>query len=156
MALNWAMMNANRTPIPLPGEMTITTVDSGVELQLLIPNAPPVGDSATAGGSGGCKKLKAMGRIWLTDQRVCSVPHSRTALSSQVVLWPLLRNASYCALPITCGAALTGRTVCLRIGAKFLLRLPRCAVDLNPLHGLPPTYIRHELPNVRDQTCAKW
>lgn len=73
MALNWAMLNPNRTPVPLPGEMTITTVDSGVDLLLTIPNAPPVGPSDTAGGSGGFQKMKAMGRVWLTDQRVRSV-----------------------------------------------------------------------------------
>jgi hypothetical protein len=71
MALNWAMLNPNRTPVPLPGEMTIATVDTGVELLLTIPNAPPSADSIS-GGSGGCKKLKALGRIWLTDQRVRS------------------------------------------------------------------------------------
>lgn len=75
MALNWAMLNPNRTPVPLPGEMTIAAVpaDAGVELQLVIPDAPPAGEGAVAGGSGGCKKLKAMGRIWLTDQRVRAV-----------------------------------------------------------------------------------
>lgn len=75
MALNWAMLNPNRTPVPLPAEMTIATVDSGVELLLTIPNAPPSADSA-AGGSGGCKKLKALGRIWLTDQRVRSFDYA--------------------------------------------------------------------------------
>ena len=75
MALNWAMLNPNRTPVPLPGEMTISTVDSGVELQIVIPNEPPapaVGSSRTpsAGPSTGSQKLKGTGRIWLTDQRV--------------------------------------------------------------------------------------
>ncbi|KDR84322.1 hypothetical protein GALMADRAFT_205992 [Galerina marginata CBS 339.88] len=68
MALNWAMLNANRSPVPLPNEMTITTVDSGVDISLSIPDAPPSG-SSSSGGSGGAKKLKASGKLWLTDQR---------------------------------------------------------------------------------------
>ncbi|KAF4619713.1 hypothetical protein D9613_004810 [Agrocybe pediades] len=68
MALNWAMLSKDRSPIPLPHETTITTVDSGVEVFLTIPDAPPVG-SSSAGGSGGVQKMKATGRLWLTDQR---------------------------------------------------------------------------------------
>lgn len=63
------MIGADRTPVPLPNEQIIKTIDSGVELSLNIPDAPP-GSSSTAGGSGGLKKLKESGRIWLTDQRV--------------------------------------------------------------------------------------
>ena len=69
MALNWLMLNPDRTPVPLPNEMTITTIDSGVEISITIPDAPPTG-SSSAGGSGGVKKLKAQGKCWLTDQRV--------------------------------------------------------------------------------------
>ncbi|KAJ3535157.1 hypothetical protein NMY22_g6616 [Coprinellus aureogranulatus] len=76
------MLNPNRTPVPLPGEMTISTVDQGVELQLTIPNTPPVGQSATAGGSGGCKKLKAVGRVWLTDQRFVFVSEPKSEFDS--------------------------------------------------------------------------
>ena len=68
MALNWTMINPNRSPVPLPNEMTITTIDSG-DLALTIPDSPPSGPSA-AGGSGGVKKLKAPGKVYLTDQRV--------------------------------------------------------------------------------------
>ncbi|PPQ95881.1 hypothetical protein CVT26_015573 [Gymnopilus dilepis] len=68
MALNWLMLNPDRTPVPLPNEMTITTIDSGVEISITIPDAPPTG-SSSAGGSGGVKKLKAQGKCWLTDQR---------------------------------------------------------------------------------------
>ncbi|KAF9480184.1 hypothetical protein BDN70DRAFT_833193 [Pholiota conissans] len=68
MALNWTMLNPNRTPVPLPNEMTITTIDSGVDLSLTIPDAPPT-SSSTAGGSGGTKKLRATGKAYLTDQR---------------------------------------------------------------------------------------
>ncbi|TEB32199.1 hypothetical protein FA13DRAFT_1662976 [Coprinellus micaceus] len=81
MALNWAMLNPNRTPVPLPGEMTIATVDTGVELLLTIPNAPPSADSIS-GGSGGCKKLKALGRIWLTDQRFVFVTDPNASFES--------------------------------------------------------------------------
>jgi hypothetical protein len=69
MALNWAMLNPDRFLVPLPNEQMITTIDSGVELALNIPDAPP-SSSASAGGSGGSKKMKERVRLWLTDQRV--------------------------------------------------------------------------------------
>ncbi|KAI0045113.1 hypothetical protein FA95DRAFT_1561455 [Auriscalpium vulgare] len=69
MALNWTMLNPNRTPVPLPRELTILTIDSGAEVSIDIPNKPPEG-SATAGGSGGAKKLKESGKVFLTDQRL--------------------------------------------------------------------------------------
>ena len=68
MALNWAMLDEGRDPVPLPFEMIIKAMEDA-ELSLVIPEAPPSG-SATSGGSGGTKKLKSTGRIWLTDQRV--------------------------------------------------------------------------------------
>lgn len=78
MALNWTMLSPNRSPVPLPDEMTVTTVDTAVDLSLLIPDSVPTGNDS-AGGSGGSRKLKALGKIWLTDQRVC-------VLSSEI-LW---------------------------------------------------------------------
>ncbi|KAH8096631.1 hypothetical protein BXZ70DRAFT_327403 [Cristinia sonorae] len=72
MALNWAMLSPDRAPIPLPDELIIRTVDAGVELTVIIPNSPPTG-SATSGGSGGHKKMKEMGRLFLTDQRLIFV-----------------------------------------------------------------------------------
>ncbi|KAF7301252.1 hypothetical protein MIND_00690000 [Mycena indigotica] len=64
MALNWAMLSPEtRAPVPLPNEMTITSVDSGVEVTLNIPDAPP------AGGSGGLRTLKAVGKASVTDMR---------------------------------------------------------------------------------------
>ncbi|KAI0677174.1 hypothetical protein C8Q78DRAFT_1065783 [Trametes maxima] len=72
MALNWATLSPSRQPTPLPHELTIRTIDSGVELLLQVPDAPPSG-GATSGGSGGSKKLKEVGRIWLTDQRLIFV-----------------------------------------------------------------------------------
>ncbi|KIL70482.1 hypothetical protein M378DRAFT_20867 [Amanita muscaria Koide BX008] len=69
MALNWTMLTNNRTPVPLQNEMTITSVDAGVDLTLSIPDTPPAG-SSQSGGSGGARKLRAMGKIWLTDQRL--------------------------------------------------------------------------------------
>ena len=71
MSLNWAMLNPNRSPVPLRNEMTVTTIDSGVDLALTIPDVPP-SNSSFGGGSGGARRLKGMGKIWLTDQRVCS------------------------------------------------------------------------------------
>jgi hypothetical protein len=65
MALNWAMIDADRAPVPLPHEMTITTIQSGVELSLTIPSAV----SSDASSS----KLKESGKIWMTDQRVRTI-----------------------------------------------------------------------------------
>lgn len=64
------MLDAQRSPVPLPHEMTISNVGSGVELILTIPNTAPAG-SAPAGGLSGPKRLKATGKVWLTDVRVC-------------------------------------------------------------------------------------
>jgi len=87
MALNWAMIGPERTPVPLPHEQTIKTIDSGVELSLTIPDAPP-SSSSNAGGSGGTKKLKESGRLWLTDQRLIFVAPNKGGLESLSV--PLL------------------------------------------------------------------
>ncbi|KAH9948776.1 hypothetical protein B0H21DRAFT_777674 [Amylocystis lapponica] len=72
MALNYVMLSPARSPIPLPDELTIRTLDSGVELTVVVPDAPPAG-GASSGGTGGSKKLKEVGRMWLTDQRVIFV-----------------------------------------------------------------------------------
>ena len=69
MALNWAMLNADRSPIPLPHEKILRTIESGAEVILMIQNTPPSAN-ASSGGSGGIKRLKETGRLWLTDQRV--------------------------------------------------------------------------------------
>ena len=69
MALNWTMLKPDRTPIPLPGELTIMTVESGVEVLLAVPDTPPTG-SSTSGGSGSARKLNGTGKLYLTDQRV--------------------------------------------------------------------------------------
>ncbi|KAJ3485200.1 hypothetical protein NLI96_g5116 [Meripilus lineatus] len=72
MALNWAMLNPNRTPVPLAHEVMLRTVPSGADLTVIIPDAPPTG-SSTFGGSGGSRKLKESGGLWLTDQRLIFV-----------------------------------------------------------------------------------
>jgi hypothetical protein len=69
MALNWTMLKPDRTPVPLPREFTITTIESGAELSLIIPDTPPTG-SSTSGGSGGGRKLNGTGKLFLTDQSV--------------------------------------------------------------------------------------
>ena len=71
MALNWTMLNPDRTPVPLPRESPIMTVGSGAEVSLTIPDTPPTA-SATSGGAGGERKLKGTGKLFLTDQRVRS------------------------------------------------------------------------------------
>ena len=80
MALNCAMLSPARAPIPLPNELTIKEVNGGVELSLVVPDAPPTG-GASAGGSGGAKKMKDTGKLWLTDQRVRAC-HSCSRLPS--------------------------------------------------------------------------
>ncbi|KAH9927278.1 uncharacterized protein B0H18DRAFT_1003846 [Fomitopsis serialis] len=89
MALNYAMLSPARAPIPLPNELTIKEVNGGVELSLTIPDAPPTGASS-AGGSGGAKKMKDVGKLWLTDQRLVFVSDngSKSGLDSLSV--PLL------------------------------------------------------------------
>ncbi|CDO69590.1 hypothetical protein BN946_scf184759.g30 [Trametes cinnabarina] len=72
MSLNSASITASRQPTPLPHELTIRSVDTGVEVVLQIPDAPS-GGSSTSGSSTSSKKLKALGGIWLTDLRVCAV-----------------------------------------------------------------------------------
>ncbi len=67
------MLRPNRAPVPLPNEMTVTTIETGVEVSLTIPDALPTG-ALTAGGSGGVKKLKGYGKLYLTDQRVRRIP----------------------------------------------------------------------------------
>ncbi|KAH7926768.1 hypothetical protein BV22DRAFT_1194101 [Leucogyrophana mollusca] len=69
MALNWAMLDSKRFPIPLPHEQTILTVDSQVEYTLIIPDASPSG-AGMAGSVDGVKNMKESGRLWLTDQRL--------------------------------------------------------------------------------------
>ncbi|KAL7282680.1 hypothetical protein ACG7TL_004154 [Trametes sanguinea] len=72
MSLNGASINASRQPNPLPHELAIRSVDTGVEVVLQIPDATS-GGSSTSSGSSGPRKLKNIGGIWLTDQRLIFV-----------------------------------------------------------------------------------
>lgn len=83
MALNWTMLSPERTPVPLPNEKTIMTIEEGAEITLTVPDSPPVAGAAS-GGSGGAKTLKGVGRIYLTDQRVYSFHSIKSKLSSNV------------------------------------------------------------------------
>ncbi|KAH9998296.1 hypothetical protein BJV77DRAFT_981102 [Russula vinacea] len=69
MALNWTMLKPDRTPVPLPGELTIMTVESGADVSLTVPDEPPTG-SSSSGGSGGGRKLNGTGKLVLTDQPI--------------------------------------------------------------------------------------
>ncbi|KAF8638552.1 hypothetical protein AX17_002095 [Amanita inopinata Kibby_2008] len=95
MALNWTMLSPDRSPIPLPNEMTITNVNSGVELSLTVPDVPPTGAAASSGGSGGAKKYKALGRIWLTDQRLVFTSPPNNAFDSLSVLLPSILSTRF-------------------------------------------------------------
>jgi hypothetical protein len=80
MALNWTMLDSNGLPVPLPDENVIIAVSApGAEVSLTIPDTPP-----TAGDSGGMKKIKASGGLWLTNQRVSFIvpPHMRALIGS--------------------------------------------------------------------------
>ncbi|KIK64733.1 hypothetical protein GYMLUDRAFT_240694 [Collybiopsis luxurians FD-317 M1] len=94
MALNCAMLNATREPIPLPNESIISTIDSGAELILVIPDIPPEGNSS-AGGSGGAQKLKAMGRIWLTDRRFLFTSSPDSSFDSLTVPLPSIISTRF-------------------------------------------------------------
>lgn len=63
------MLKPDRTPVPLPGELTIMIVEPGADVSLAVPDTPPTG-SSTSGGSGGARKLNGIGKLFLTDQRV--------------------------------------------------------------------------------------
>ncbi|KAL1716989.1 hypothetical protein EV715DRAFT_274615 [Schizophyllum commune] len=69
MALNWTMTNADGSPIPLPQEMTICTIDSGAELKLSVP--------ADARGAA-AKTLLSAGRVYLTDKRLIFISRGAT------------------------------------------------------------------------------
>lgn len=78
MALNWTMLDPKRKPIPLPDEIQLIEEDNA-EVSLTIPNAPP-SQGATAGGSGGSRRVKATGKAHLTDHRVGCTPYYVTCL----------------------------------------------------------------------------
>ncbi|KAI9064913.1 hypothetical protein FKP32DRAFT_1648678 [Trametes sanguinea] len=71
MSLNGASIGPSRQPTPLPHELAIRSVDTGVEVALQIPETTAGGSSSS--GSAGPKKLKSIGGIWLTDQRLIFV-----------------------------------------------------------------------------------
>ncbi len=87
MALNCAMLDGDRNPIPLPNEVTVMTIDSGVDLVLTIPDM--------SGDGPKLRTLKASGRAWITDQRVrffrtVGVPTLTMITPVPLHLWPQL------------------------------------------------------------------
>ncbi|KAK7061282.1 hypothetical protein R3P38DRAFT_2828599 [Favolaschia claudopus] len=94
MALNWAMLGPDKKFVPLPHEMTITAIDNGVEMVLRIPDAPPSG-SASAGGSGGSKTLKAIGKVVVTDQRFIFTSTADPAFESLSVPLPSILSTKF-------------------------------------------------------------
>ncbi|KAK0190410.1 hypothetical protein F5146DRAFT_1194110 [Armillaria mellea] len=66
MALNCAMIDEQRNPVPLPHEMA-------VDLTVRVPPSAPSG----FGGS-----LKATGRLWVTDQRLLFVSNPQSSFES--------------------------------------------------------------------------
>ncbi|KAF5365141.1 hypothetical protein D9757_013256 [Collybiopsis confluens] len=94
MALNCAMLTATREPIPLPNENVISTIDSGADLLLVIPDVPPEGHSS-AGGAGGSQKLKATGRIWITDRRFLFTSSPDSSFDSLTVPLPNILSTRF-------------------------------------------------------------
>jgi len=80
MALNWTMISHGR-PIPLPDERIIST-ESNVEVTLKIPDAPPQGNAVEGGSGGAGKTLKAIGSMWLSNQRLIFVSPNITPIES--------------------------------------------------------------------------
>ena len=68
-SINWAMLDDQQNPIPLPGEEQVMNIEQGVEVTLLVPGRSTGG----IGGSG--ELLKETGRLRLTDKRVCMFPN---------------------------------------------------------------------------------
>ena len=133
MALNWTMLTPNRTPVPLPNETTITMVDLGAEVDLLIPDQPP-SNHALAGGFGGAKKLKSIGKIWLTDQRVCADQLNSSAWNSYI----------------------TKFTVHLRWRFKKSIRFPIRSTSLHSFNKIRAADFQRQLSSFRDQTVTRW
>jgi hypothetical protein len=122
MALNWAMIDVDRAPVPLPHEMTITTIQSGVELSLTIPSAV----SSDASSS----KLKESGKIWMTDQRVRTLLASEPLRSHPPPCEAHLRRPGEVGDPITLHPAAPNHVEQVR-AADVRRKLPRarhCAV----------------------------
>ncbi|EKM59991.1 uncharacterized protein PHACADRAFT_250827 [Phanerochaete carnosa HHB-10118-sp] len=82
MALNWTMLSPERSPMPLPHELIIRTIDPpGADLTLFIPSsigsasrsslAPS--SSSNPGVTTNEKRLTAPGGLWLTDTRLIFV-----------------------------------------------------------------------------------
>jgi len=129
MALNWTMLRTDRAPVPLPNEMTVTTIETVVEVSLTIPDAPSAG-ALPSGCSGGVKKLKGYGKLYLTDQRVRRFPflsRSNILKVTPVIDW----NCSFSSYPIR-------RLWLLNL---FLFHYMRsCQHDLNNLLSGPISY----------------
>ncbi|KAF8227629.1 hypothetical protein L208DRAFT_1405119 [Tricholoma matsutake] len=74
--------------------MTITTIDGGVEVSLTVPDVPPSGP-ASAGGSGGSKKLTAIGNVWLTDKRLIFTTDAGASFESLSVPLPAILSTRF-------------------------------------------------------------
>lgn len=139
MALNWTMLKHDRSPIPLPNEQTITSIETGTDLSLTIPDVPPTTSSSTAGGSGGAKKLKAFGKIWLTDQRVCGSIIPLRFRYSLDLSWPR------CTHP----------TADLYNGNWSIFGIALSSITLYSLYAIRATDLWGKLPSIRNQAIAR-
>jgi len=123
MALNWAMLTASNTLVPLPGEENIVDIETGAELTLFVPDTPPSA-SSTSGGSGGTKKLKETGGLWLTDKRLVFATPSGPGSGS----------GSFTSLSVPLDSVLATRFEQPYLAANYL------AFEIRPVPdgGLPP------------------
>ena len=129
MALNWTMTNADGSPIPLPQEMTICTIDSGAELKLSVP--------ADARGAA-AKTFQSAGRVYLTDKRV-------RVLRLRVRSRSLTRHIAH---PAHLHQPLRH--------TQAPLRLALCTPTLRALDKVRAADVRVELSEAHDQACAGW
>ncbi|EIW76178.1 hypothetical protein CONPUDRAFT_168759 [Coniophora puteana RWD-64-598 SS2] len=92
MALNWTMLDASRSPVPLPHEHTVTSITSGVQLTLQLPASRSNDTPIPA------KTLKETGKVWLTDMRLifASMPDAKSpAVESLSIPLPSILSSKF-------------------------------------------------------------
>jgi hypothetical protein len=148
------MLDPKRVPVPLPDEMTINKVDSGVDLAVTI---PPVNSSSGASSSrepqtpvpanttGSFQKLKASGRAWLTDQRVRCC--NSCCFDQRLILLVILYDGCIIILLLFLINILENSAY-LRRRHGIVIRISIGASPRHPIDRLPSTHLRIELSHL--------